>query len=100
MNIDNTNHHTNRSTTTMTSTETISPEHLAVPRNAILDMIVRASVLENHATNRVIIADAREQGAYWTDVLTTILARQGFTGARNYANWMIANHAHIVMEAR
>jgi hypothetical protein len=78
----------------MNTAVTIAPEHLAVPRNAILEMIVRASVRENHATNRLVIADAREQGAYWTDVLTTILARQGFTEARDYANWLIANHAH------
>jgi hypothetical protein len=84
----------------MNTAVTIAPEHLAVPRNAILEMIVRASVRENHATSRLVIADAREQGEYWTAVLTDVLTCQGFTGARDYANWLIANHAHTVMEGR
>ena len=69
--------------------QNIAADHLTVPHDEIVEMIVRASIRENRATNRAVIADAREQGAYWTTVLTVVLARQGYRDARSYANVMI-----------
>jgi hypothetical protein len=73
----------------------ISPEHLAIPKNAVAEMVAHASARENRATNRIVIDDAREQVAYWTEVLTVIVAaHSGPNGARLHANWLIGNAAH------
>jgi len=69
--------------------QNIAPDHLTIPHDEIVKMIVRASIRENRNTNRAIITDAREQGAYWTTVLTVVLARQGYADARSYANVMV-----------
>jgi hypothetical protein len=69
--------------------QSIAQVHLEMSAETVARGIVRASIRENNNTNRIIVEDAREQVAYWTLVLTTILNREGFFPASDYANRLI-----------